>query len=100
MVNNVSLRLTDKIERRIWIDDTIVPESLLKRFFRALNKATTLDECENIIKKVNTHDGYNPNATYTYIYNHGGSEVKYQKCNYDAKNDVYKRSAFIGRIEL
>lgn len=100
MIKNVNLKLIDKSNRRIWIDDAFVPESLLKRLFRALNKATDIIEQNRIIETIEKNDGYNENAVYTYIYKYGCSDVKYQICHFNKENGTFKRGIFVGNLNL
>ena len=100
MVRNLNLRLPDGSEKKIWVDDTFVSESLLKRLFRALNKASNISEAIELLKQVNFNEGYNKDAKFTYLFRYGNSKVKCQLCNYDEMTDTFKRGKFINVVEL
>ena len=100
MIKNVNFKLIGKKQKWYWIDTAIVDDNILIRLFRALSKATTYEEQENLMSKVELNEGRNPKAENTLQYNYGKNYVEIQLCHYIAEQDNYVRGKKIDVIQI
>lgn len=100
MIKNINFKLLEKKQKWYWVDTTIVDDNILIRLFRALSKAITYEEQENLISKVELNEGRNPKAENTLQYNSGKNYVEIQLCHYIAEQDKYVRGKKIGVIQI
>ncbi len=100
MIKNVNFKLIGKKQKWYWIDTAIVDDNILIRLFRALSKATTYEEQENLMSKVELNEGRNPKAENTLQYNYGKNYVEIQLCHYIPEQDNYVRGKKIDVIQI
>ena len=100
MVKNINFKLLEKKQKWYWVDTTIVDDNILIRLFRALSKAITYEEQENLISKVELNEGRNPKAENTLQYMSGKNYVEIQLCHYIVEQDKYVRGKKIGVIQI
>ena len=100
MIKNINFKLLEKKQKWYWVDTTIVDDNILIRLFRALSKAITYEEQENLISKVELNEGRNPKAENTLQYMSGKNYVEIQLCHYIVEQDKYVRGKKIGVIQI
>ena len=100
MVKNINFKLLEKKQKWYWVDTTIVDDNILIRLFRALSKAITYEEQENLISKVELNEVRNPKAENTLQYMSGKNYVEIQLCHYIVEQDKYVRGKKIGVIQI
>lgn len=100
MIKNINFKLLEKKQKWYWVDTAIVNDNILIRLFRALSKASTHEEQENLMSKVELNEGRNPKAENTLQYNYGKNYVEIQLCHYIVEQDNYVRGKKIGVIQI
>lgn len=100
MIKNVNFKLIGKKQKWYWVDTAIVDDNIIIRLFRALSKASTYEEQENLMSKVELNEGRNPKAENTLQYNYDKDYVEIQLCHYIAEQDNYVRGKKIGVIQI
>ena len=100
MIKNINFKLIGKKQKWYWVDTAIVDDNILIRLFRALSKATTYEEQENLMSKVELNEGRNPKAENTLQYNYDKNYVEIQLCHYIPEQDSYVRGKKIDVIQI